>query len=368
MRSNSRSEHGAVSVEYVGVGVALIVLVTALALSGVGGSISKSFGYVFCTAASVVDGRSCEKPASETTDTRTPKEIAESGDYVALGDSYSSGEGADDYVDNTNSDDHTKQAINDWPVDLWPGDPHNNICRRSANAYSATVYDQGDFQGDYVFGACSGGITDDYYEDNQGGNEGEGPQRDHITEDTSLITISMGGNDFGFGDTVAGCVISGSTYGGAGACGDDASDDVKAAIDDKVDDLIKLYQDLEADSPDDARILIVGYPQLFPDNPSGLPLAITNNDQKWLNEMGDYANLAIQRAIRESGTNVEFVDVTRALEGHEVGTDESWIHDLKAGIDGGWLKPPVSNNSFHPTSEGQNAIAAIVQQQVEEGP
>lgn len=367
MRSNCRSEHGAVSVEYVGVGVALIVLVTALALSGVGGSISKSFGYVFCTAASVVDGRSCEKPISEATDTRSPKEIAESGDYVALGDSYSSGEGADDYVDNTNSDDATKKAINDLPIDLWPGEPHNNICRRSANAYSATVYQQGDFEGDYIFGACSGGIASDYYENNHSGNDDEGPQRDLITEDTSLITISMGGNDFGFANTVAACVQRGLGLGGA--CGtEEDSVTTKAAIDDKLDELVQLYQDLENDAPDDARIVIVGYPRLFPEDPTGPTWGIAERDQPWINDMGTYANRALQRAIAESGTDVEFVDVTEALSGHESGTAEPWLHDLEFGVDGGNWHKPVSNNSYHPTAEGQNAIAAIVQQQIEEGP
>lgn len=371
MRTNKRNEDGAVSVEYVGVSVALIILVSALAMSGVGESAAKSFSYVFCKAAAVVDGRACDAPSSSDNtngEGLTPQEQATSGDYVALGDSYSSGEGADDYVDNTNSDDATKEFWNDAPIDLWPGEPHNNICRRSANAYSATIAEQNDFKGDYIFGACSGGITDDYYGDNHSENDGEGPQRDHITEDTSLITMSMGGNDFGFGDIVAGCVVGSTTMGLAGSCGPDASAATKAGIDAKVDALIKLYQDVEADAPDDARILIVGYPQLFPDNPSGLPLAITNDNQRWINEMGDYANQAIQRAITESGTDVEFVDVSNALEGHEVGTDEPWIHDLKFGIDGGWIKPPVSNNSFHPTSDGQNAIAVRVQQQIEEGP
>lgn len=366
MRNSRGDEQGAVSIEYVAIGVALTVILSVLAVSGVGPSISQNVAYVFCKAASAVDGRGCAKPVSVNADGQTPKEQAEAGDYVALGDSYSSGEGAGDYVDNTNSDDATKQMINDLPIDLWPGDPHNNICRRSANAYSEVVYHNGDFKGDFIFGACSGGVMADYYNDNGGGNEDEGPQRDHLTEDTSLVTISMGGNDFGFGNVVAGCVIKGSTM-VAGSCGSGESDSVKAKIDIEAVRLVQFYKDLAADTPDKARILIVGYPQLFPDDPSGLPLAITNGDQKWINDMGAYANQKIQEAIIASGTRVEFVDVTNALNGHEIGTDEPWIHDLTAGIDGGnWIKP-VSNNSFHPTAEGQNAIGAIVQQKIKDG-
>lgn len=366
MRKHKGNERGSVSVEYVAVGIALTVILSVLAVSGVGASISQNVAFVFCKAAAAVDGRACAKPVSVNAEGQTPQEQAEAGDYVALGDSYSSGEGAGDYVDNTNSDDATKQSINDLPIDLWPGDPHNNICRRSANAYSEVVYNNGNFQGDFIFGACSGGVMDDYYNDNHSGNEDEGPQRDHITDDTSLVTISMGGNDFGFGEVVAGCVIKGSTM-VAGSCGSGESDSVKAKIDKEAERLVQFYKDLEADTPGKARILIVGYPQLFPDDPSGLPLAITNGDQKWINEMGAYANQKIQEAIIRSGTRVEFVDVTDALEGHEVGADDPWIHDLSAGIDGGnWLKP-VSNNSFHPTAAGQNAIGAIVQQKIKDG-
>lgn len=55
--------------------------------------------------------------------------------------------------------------------------------------------------------------------------------------------------------------------------------------------------------------------------------------------------------------------VSEALAGHEVGTDDSWIHDLDAGF--GW--PPVSSESFHPTAEGQDAVSGMVQKQLENG-
>ena len=363
---NRRGERGAVSVEYVGVAIALTILIGVLATAtGVTTSVTRNVSWVFCQAAAVVDGRSCERPEVVNGDGLTPAEQAYAGDYVALGDSYSSGEGADDYVDNTNSDDATKEWFNDLPLDLWPGEPHVNICRRSANAYSSTVYNQGSFAGDFIFGACSGAVASDYYEDNHSGNDDEGPQRDLITDDTSLITISMGGNDFGFGNTVAACVQRGLGLGGA--CGPDASDDTKAAIDAKVDKLVQLYKDLQADAPDGARILIVGYPRLFPVDPQGPTMGIAQRDQPWINEMGTYANQAIQRAIKESGTDVEYVDVTEALAGHESGTSDPWLHDLTFGVDGGNWGKPVSNNSYHPTKEGQNAIGAIVHDAVENG-
>lgn len=364
-------ERGQAAVDYVGAMVIVVVIITALFMTGAVSSAGRHIAWGLCTVAAPFTGADCERPGDVTSgapgDTSEPSlsDQAYAGDYVALGDSYSSGEGAGDYVDNTNSDDATKQWFNDLPIDLWPGDPHVNICRRSANAYSGYVYANGDFAGNYVFGACSGAITTDYYEDNHGGNEGEGPQRDHITENTSLITLSMGGNDFGFGNVMAECVKRGLGLGAA--CGPDATAETQAAIDAKIEKLIQMYRDLEADAPDGARILVVGYPRLFPEDPTGPTWGIAQRDQGWLNEMGAYVNDAIRTAIAESGTRIEFVDVTDALAGHESGTSDPWLHDLTFGVDGGNWLVPVSNNSYHPTAEGQQAIGAIVHDAVVNG-
>lgn len=353
-------EHGQGALEYTGIVVIAALLVGALLYgTGWGQPVADTVSAKLCE---ITGGSDCGS-AEDLPGGPTPEEQATSGDYVALGDSYSSGEGAEDYVEGTDSDEATKQAIDDFGGGwLWPGDPHNNICRRSNNAYSNGVYQAFDFEGDFVFGACSGAITDDYYEDNSGGNEGEGPQREHLDENTSLVTISMGGNDFGFGDVVGGCVT--------GSC---ATEEGAAEADEKIRDeaeqLVQLYQDLQEDAPN-ARILIVGYPQLFPDPEditNGGDSFISPEEQEWLNERGRVANQAIQDAIAESGTDVEYVDVTEALQGHEVGTDDPWIHDLDVGVDGGDWTKPVSRNSFHPKAAGQEAISRIVQQHVRTG-
>ena len=361
-----RPETGQSTAEYVGaVAFAALVAVTVMALSGGLGTAGVSVAHrALCTIGTPLGLGACDA-GTDLPGGLTPEEQATAGDYVALGDSYSSGEGADDYLEGTDDDDATKEAINDLNGWLWPGDPHNNICHRSEHAYSATVYGAFDFQGSYVFGACSGGVVDDYFEDNTSDNEGEGPQGDLITDHTSLVTISMGGNDFGFGSVVASCVMGGS------CATDDHAAEVDGDIDDRIDDLVRLYQALEADAPDGARILIVGYPQLFPDEgeiTNGSDSFIGEDEQQWLNERGEHANWAIQEAIRRSGTHVEYVDVSDALEGHEIGTDHPWINDLDWGVDGGdWVKQ-VSRGSFHPNAEGQAAIAEIVKQHVRHGP
>lgn len=357
-----RDQRGQGTLDYIGMVLVAAVMVGAVVFgTGSGEPIRQRAAIALCEITTAGTG-----DCGEVSDVGglSPEDQATSGDYVALGDSYSSGEGADDYLDGTDDDDATKESINDFNGWLWPGDPHNNICRRSENAYSGSVYSTFDFEGDYVFGACSGAITDDYYEDNHSDNEGEGPQRDLITDDTSLVTISMGGNDFGFGSVVKSCVIGGS------CASDEHADEVDAAIDAKIDTLAQLYKDLADDAPAGARILVVGYPQLFPDPDditNGSDSFIGEDEQAWLNDRGEHANEAIMEAIRRSGTDVEFVDVSDALAGHEVGTDDPWLNDLDLGTDGGeWLNP-TSRNSFHPNADGQAAISQVVQQQIRSG-
>jgi lysophospholipase L1-like esterase len=123
---------------------------------------------------------------------------------------------------------------------------------------------------------------------------------------------------------------------------------------------------MRTDAGPDARLLIVGYPQLFPDFEditNGGDSGIAPNEQHALNELAAFVNAELAAAAEQSPANVEYVDVSDALAGHEIGTDEPWINDL----DVSFSDLSHSNGSFHPTAEGQNAIAAIVQEHLEKG-
>ncbi len=277
-------------------------------------------------------------------DDQSPRDRAEAGTYVALGDSYSSGEGADDYLDGTDTDD--------------------NRCHRSGNAYSQVVHGGGNFGGPLVFGACSGAVADDYFDANTG-QDGESAQQAHLNDDTSLVTVSMGGNDFGFVDVLTTCVT------GLKSCARDKHDqEVRDRIAAELPQLVQMYLDMRERAPG-ARILVVGYPHLFPHEASGewsLSGTISGKERRWMNEIGAHANAQIQAAIAEAnaqGANIEYVDVSHALDGHEIGSDDPWMNDLTVS----WgLPPSVSPASFHPNAEGQAAIAEAVNAQIDKGP
>ncbi|GAA4720238.1 SGNH/GDSL hydrolase family protein [Nocardioides conyzicola] len=369
MRQGSgRGDDGQSTVEYIGLGVVISALIGTLLATGPG-VLDRAQAAVDAVYCSIAGNAGCGDQASAgpraaandptggsptgpdaapsaTTSTYapeplTPRGIAESGDYVALGDSYSSGEGAYDYQPGTDQD--------------------NNRCHRSGNAYGQQVYNGGNFAGGFSFGACSGGVVEDYFGPNQE-NVGEQPQRDLITENTSLITISMGGNDFGFADVLSHCVFHG--------CANDA---YLAQLRDRIaaesDQLVEMYRDMRERAGDGTRIVVVGYPHLFDvDGNHGLSLSspITAAERRFLNNMSDMANQAIRGSIAKADSGIEFVDIRGAYAGHEIGTDDPWIHDLSLHWDWGNTGPNPS--SFHPTQAGQNAIRDAVNHQIDEGP
>ncbi|GAA3735981.1 lysophospholipase L1-like esterase [Spinactinospora alkalitolerans] len=277
----------------------------------------------------------------------SPVEAATWGNYYALGDSYSSGDGAEDYAPDT--------AVADG-------------CWRSANAYPETVARSYDFAGELTFLACSG----------QRGNvmleslDSEDSQIASLTPHTSLVTIGIGGNDLGFTSVLKTCMLRVPLL-ESSAC---------QAQEDDVDKRMRTFEATFADvlaevreRVPDSRVIVLGYPRLFVEEPSGLYYTLTSGDQIWLNDTIQRFNEQLEEAVAEVDAgiadwgevgSVEFVDVYDALDGHEVGTEEPWVNGvlLRSLTDG----ITIDRSTFHPTSEGQNAVSARVRAQVEEGP
>lgn len=111
--------------------------------------------------------------------------------YVALGDSFQSGEGAFKYIPMT--------------------DGITNRCHRSENAYPVRLVNDGTVDLDLDFGACSGALTTDLP---VASAEGRPPyddgisQFDRLDSSTKLVTIGIGGNDVEFSNTLRQCIIT----------------------------------------------------------------------------------------------------------------------------------------------------------------
>jgi lysophospholipase L1-like esterase len=119
------------------------------------------------------------------------------GPYVALGDSFSSGEGAPPYLPGT---------------DVGTGHPiDRNHCHRSSLAYPSLVAATfGVPAGGFQFWACSGAVVANVVGPLALGGVGqwdESVQLGHVNnQNAKLVTISIGGNDANFGAIAHACI------------------------------------------------------------------------------------------------------------------------------------------------------------------
>jgi lysophospholipase L1-like esterase len=218
--------------------------------------------------------------------------------YVALGDSYSSGVGAGDYGNS--------------------GD-----CRRSANSYPqlwANSHDVSDFE----FVACSGARTGDVLND----------QVSALSANTTLATISIGGNDAGFVDVMADC-----TLGSDQACVDRV-EVAKTYVRDSLPDLLdNVYDELRERAPN-AEIVVMGYPKFYTLNGS-CSVGLSETKRAAINSGADTLTEVTDKRAADAGFT--FVDMRGPFTGHEICSGDRWLHSL--------VWPIVE--SYHPTKEGQ---------------
>ncbi|MBW8481115.1 SGNH/GDSL hydrolase family protein [Actinomadura parmotrematis] len=271
-----------------------------------------------------------------------PAEVAARGGYVALGDSYSAGVGAEATLADQN------------PLDR---------CHRTSKAYYHAVAGAFAFKGGGFY-ACSGAKVSNVLH----GQAGEPPQIDRVTAGTSLVTISIGGNDVGFARIVAACV---KKLPWSRAC-EDQGGDIAGRLSDLRRALPGLLDKITTRAPR-ARVVILGYPRVFSEVAGERGDNISIEDQRWLNARALDLNETIRRAAAEADAgvvaaggagSVEFVDAYSAFAGHEAGSADPYMNGLTFNLAGLTAEP----RSFHPTVKGQEAFARLITAQIVKGP
>ncbi len=287
--------------------------------------------------------------------------------YVALGDSYQSGEGAYDYMSTT--------------------DTADNRCHRSENAYSQVIGSTPIVSGYQAveFWACSG-QTMSSMSTTTASNSGppwDDPQRmapelsgsssapllsslDRLSGSTGLVTIGIGGNDMGFVPILTDCVKafyqSQIYHIGDASCQEqwgEAEDTLLAG-------LVSsgawegVFDQIRARAPY-ARVLALGYPRIFQDGPNPsicLPGSVRPSDEIWMNDLILRINAAIESAAESR--NIQYVDIYNVSDGAEMcsGAPEPFFNGLIPGIGDGSI---VLSESYHPTDYGHALIAQEVQ-------
>lgn len=273
----------------------------------------------------------------------TPVEAATRGSYVALGDSYSAGVGAEATVADKN------------PL---------NRCHRTSKAYFHEVSRAFRFAKGAAFWACSGATIADVLN----GRGGEPSQLGRIGADTSLVTLSVGGNDVGFSKVLAGCVVKLPWSGSCTKQGEDVAGRM-AELRRGLPDLLRKI----TDRAPGARVVVMGYPKAFSEVSGVDGDNISVGDQRWLNARAyDLGRLIKQSAeeadariaTRKGHGSVEFVDAYSAFAGHEVGSKDAYMNGLLLDLPALKAEP----RSYHPTIAGQQALARLFIQQIKKGP
>jgi hypothetical protein len=276
--------------------------------------------------------------------------------YVALGDSYSAGEGVEPF--DTNSD-----VGGDTPG-------FRDACHRSSTGGYPRMIAPSGAGTDFHDIACSGSVIANLTGPATNWNESPQLAQGYLDANTTLVTLTVGGNDARFAAVLKGCT-------GLSNCLDpnyhlttDQGVDSQAlivaeptAIDNLRQPLIDLYSNIKAKAPN-AEVIVAGYPLLFP--PDGFHqcvniAGISSDEAKWINTMGDRLDTVIAAAAVTAG--VRFADPRAAFAGHYIncaGTPQ-WINGLIATSNTGSGLAIPGSGSFHPNGAGQAAYASVVQ-------
>ena len=305
---------------------------------------------------------------------------------VALGDSFSSGEGSSP----TNGSGFYPESDNNGD------DPDlRNACHRSRSAWSrlANLRDSSTGIGarsdiwsgsvEYQMMACSGAQTENVlplyssakpprnaFGDLTQGQFRELSQLDRgfVDKDTTLVTISVGGNDARFSDVLGICILDldcrkeklkDSTV--------TAEVEIPGLINGKVKDSVRTtIQEIRAKAPN-AKIVLMGYPRVF--ETGDACWLVDTFESAWISQMADLLDSNLQTVVADlnranGSTYVWFSDPRVDFNGHSV------CRETPTAFQGLILKPILtpgddisakySAQSFHPNAYGQTLYAAAL--------
>lgn len=227
--------------------------------------------------------------------------------YVALGDSYSSGVG-------------TRVYYND-----------GTSCDRSPDAYGPLIAAARGYA--LNFQACSGATTSDVIANQLGA----------LSSTTSLVTITIGGNDAGFSTVIEDCAL---WY---FPC-QSAINNADSYIQNTLPGLLNTtYGDIRSHAAN-AHVVVLGYPHLFTSNGQTCNFdALTSSHEIELNSTADLLDGVISAQAKAHGFT--YVDPRNAFLPHEICSSSEWLNGLSN---------PISE-SFHPNVQGQAEFAALIE-------
>ena len=286
--------------------------------------------------------------------------------YVALGDSFSAGEG------------NPGKEPTPWVDQGGIPTTVDNGCDRSPVAYPMLTdkwlsKDKSLPPMSFNFLACSGATTEDLWNSGASaaglkGANGTEPQQLLDTGDLAearVVTVTIGGNDLNFADILANCidVVLHPT------CSTSSNDGWIADLGQNITTLGPIlkstYQQIEDESPN-AALYVVAYPNIFPTTAGSACFGntgILTGGMNYLASYQDQLTSVIQAAASQAGAHFinpndsnpsdpGSVPASHSFVGHDICSHSSWFNNLNLND---------QQYSFHPNKKGQAALAADVE-------
>src|SRR6202046_4151815 len=230
--------------------------------------------------------------AAVITGAGTPAKAASSVRYVALGDSYSSGVGAGS---------------------------ESGSCDQSHNAYGP-LWASANSPASFTFATCSGATTSSVISS----------QLSSLSASTTLVSITVGGNDAGFSSIMESCILDSTS-----TCESDVSKAEQYTNTTLPGNLSTLFADIKSDAPN-AKVVVLDYPDFY-DLSVPVCVGLSSADHQALDG-------ALQTATDNAG--FYFADVRTQFSGHELCDSAGWLNSVEI-FD--------IHTSYPPTATGQAA-------------
>ena len=238
--------------------------------------------------------------------------------YVALGDSYAAMGGRD-------------QPLR--------GEP---FCLRSSGNYPELVH------AEVTDLTCQGAVTGDLLEPRALGERTLPAQLDVLTEDTTLVTLSIGGNDLGFGE-VAGCIRERIAVETPDNCVDLLEETIGEQLDQLPPQLDHVHEGIK-DRAGDAQVVVTGYLPLVSTGECPELGNVSETDRRWAVELTAQINDTVREAAERH--DALFVLPDDADEHTSCAPPEQRWADIQG--------QQTDAYPLHPTSTGHEAMAAAV--------
>lgn len=223
--------------------------------------------------------------------------------YVALGDSYSSGTGTRSYYDSG--------------------------CQRSNYSYAEIIDDERpNTTVDLV--ACSGAKTGDVL----------AKQVSALSRSTRWASITIGGNDAGFSGVITSCALP-SWASNCDAKIDAAQTYIRNTLPGK---LASVYSAIRSRAPN-ATVVVLSYPRLFMGEDCNAGTFFGSGEMTRMNQTADLLRDRIRAAAQAQGSRFVFKDAIGSFTGHAVCSSAAWLNGLSSPI----------GESYHPNRSGHRS-------------